>query len=127
MMSTSMFCLFIAMILPYLARVPVAIGMKRQKGGYDNEMPRVQQQKLEGFAQRALGAHHNSFEALILFATALFIASQGTVDTKMLDMLAMVFIGVRVGYIITYVAGFAVARSVFWFIGIICIFWIALL
>ena len=126
-MTTPLICLFLAMLLPYVARVPVAIGMGKAQGGYDNNTPRLQQLKLEGLPQRALGAHKNSFEALLIFASALFIASQGEVDATRLNQLCMVFVGARVAYILTYLADMAIGRSVFWFVGFGVSLWIAVL
>ena len=65
-MSVIITCLFIAALLPILAKAPVAYAMN-QLGGYDNKHPREQQSKLTGFGGRALGAHQNSFESLINF------------------------------------------------------------
>jgi len=38
--------------------------------GYNNSHPREQQSKLTGFGARALTAHQNAFESLIIFAPA---------------------------------------------------------
>lgn len=63
-MTILIICLFIAMVLPIVAKIPVAIAMNNA-GGYDNNHPRAQQAKLTGFGARALAAHQNAFESLI--------------------------------------------------------------
>ncbi|HHF7348431.1 TPA: MAPEG family protein [Legionella feeleii] len=73
-MLTLTLCLFIACLLPYLAKIPVVIMMKRQPGGYDNKQPRAQQAALTGIGARAVAAHQNSFESLIIFSTAALTA-----------------------------------------------------
>ena len=65
-MTILIVCLFIACLLPYLAKIPTAIAMKNQPGGYDNNHPRAQQAMLTGFGARAVAAHQNSFESLII-------------------------------------------------------------
>ncbi len=39
-MYTLIICLFIACIIPYLAKIPAALEMKNQPTGYDNHYPR---------------------------------------------------------------------------------------
>ena len=72
------YCLIAAALLPYAAKIPVAFAMANI-GGYDNQHPRSQQAKLEGFGARAFAAHQNAFESLLIFAIAclLAIASDG--------------------------------------------------
>ena len=65
-MNTLLTCLFIAMLLPYLAKGPVAWAMAKA-GGYDNHHPRSQQAQLTGFGARALAGHQNAFESLLIF------------------------------------------------------------
>ena len=71
MVSSLLITLFIAMLLPFLAKAPLAAAMQKA-GGYDNNNPRAQQAALTGFGQRANAAHYNSFEALLIYACAVF-------------------------------------------------------
>ena len=71
-MNTLIVCAIIAALLPYLAKAPVAIAMNKLDG-YDNRHPRAQQSKLTGFGARALAAHQNSFESLLIFTIALVV------------------------------------------------------
>ncbi|HBY84354.1 MAG TPA: hypothetical protein DEO86_00605, partial [Colwellia sp.] len=72
-MEILIICLFLALLLPLLAKGPVAYAMAKL-GGYNNNHPREQQSKLTGFGARALAAHQNAFESLILFAPAIILA-----------------------------------------------------
>ena len=72
-MNTLIYCLIAAALLPYLVKIPVAVAMNRL-GGYDNNHPRDQQAKLQGFGARALAAHQNAFESLIVFSAAILLA-----------------------------------------------------
>jgi len=62
-------CVLIAVLLPYLAKAPLALAMSKESR-YDNHYPRSQQARLTGFGARALAAHQNSFESLIIFSAA---------------------------------------------------------
>ena len=66
-MTTLLTCLLIAMLLPYLAKGPVAIAMAKL-GGYDNSHPREQQSKLTGYGARAVAGHQNAFESLLYYS-----------------------------------------------------------
>ena len=117
------YCLIIAALLPYVAKVPVAKAMKNQGGGnlsgYDNKLPREQQKKLTGFGARCLAAHENSFEALIIFSAALLL----TIATGHTDVfsvtLSIVFIVCRIAYLVFYWINWDKLRSTVWAIALI--------
>lgn len=114
--------LFIAMLLPFLAKAPLVIAMNRQPGGYNNRNPRKQQASLTGFGERATAAHYNSFEALIVYACAVFIvAYTGTVDSTTIA-LAWVFVASRVLYLICYWYNHSTIRSLIWLAGMVAAF-----
>lgn len=119
-MSGLIWALLAVVLLPYLARIPVARAMN-QLGGYDNHLPREQQAKLQGLGARANAAHYNSFEALQLFlaAFAACVAS-GNTDSTM-QLLAWLYVACRVGFIVCYLADWALARSTVWMIGVIAV------
>ncbi|MCL5254584.1 MAG: MAPEG family protein [Gammaproteobacteria bacterium] len=124
-MSALLTTLLIAMFLPYLAKVPLIKAMN-DRGGYDNRHPRQQQAALEGFGARANAAHYNSFEALIIYAIAVFIViSVGNVDTLAIA-LGWTFIVARIGYMVCYWFDKASLRSLIWLVSMIACFWLAL-
>ncbi len=123
-MFTMVLCLFIAVMLPMLAKGPVAAAMHKL-GGYNNKHPRAQQAQLTGFGARALAAHQNAFEAVIMFAPAALSAMIVGVSKEM-ELAAMVFIGARVVYNLLYLANLHLFRSLTWAVGLGCtvyIFW----
>lgn len=124
-MTTSLLLtLFIAMLLPFLAKAPLAFAMQKS-GGYDNHNPRAQQAALQGFGQRANAAHYNSFEALLIYACAVFSAvGLNAVDSVALT-LGWVFIASRVAYLACYWLDYATTRSLMWLIGMLAAFSIA--
>ncbi|WP_371373245.1 MAPEG family protein [Thalassotalea aquiviva] len=120
-MITLIWCLIIAALLPYLAKIPLAIAMNKS-GGYDNNHPRAQQANLQGFGARALAAHQNAFESLIVFSSAILLAIATNSTTDTVQLLALIHIGARVVYNILYLINISTFRSIFWAVGIGCSF-----
>jgi len=120
-MTALIVCLFIALLLPLLAKGPVAYAMAKQ-GGYNNNHPREQQSKLTGFGARALAAHQNAFESLIIFAPALLLAIASFNNNKVIVQLAVVHIIARIVYNILYLANVSSLRSLAWALATFCSF-----
>lgn len=119
-MSTIIICLFISVLLCYLSRLPVAIAMNKARGGYNNQYPREQQSSLDGFGARAVAAHQNSFEALLVFSTAAITAIASNHITPMVEYLSITYVVLRVIYHALYLLDQAALRSLVWSIGLIC-------
>lgn len=120
-MITLIWCLFIAAALPYIAKIPLAFAMIKA-GGYDNNHPREQQANLTGFGARALAAHQNAFESLIVFSIAILLAMVTNTTGDTIQLLAMVHIGARIIYNGLYLVNIGVLRTLFWLIAIACSF-----
>lgn len=120
-MITLTCCLFIAALLPFIAKIPVAIAMAKA-GGYDNNHPREQQASLTGFGSRALAAHQNAFESLIIFSTAILLAIATNTTSEKIQLLALVHVGARVIYNLLYLINIGVLRSLSWVVAIGCSF-----
>ncbi len=116
-MNTLIYCLIAAALLPYLAKIPVAIAMNKL-GGYDNDHPRDQQAKLQGFGARALAAHQNAFESLIVFSASILLAIATNTVNESVQLFAILHIGFRVAYHILYLANIGVMRSICWAVAI---------
>ena len=86
----------------------------RKQGGYDNGEPRAWLARQEGWKARANAAQANSFEAFPLFAAAVIVAHQLGAPQTRIDILAVVFLTLRIIYIVMYVAGLPTARSAIW-------------
>lgn len=120
-MTTMIFCLFIAVLLPFLAKIPVAYAMNKL-GGYNNNHPREQQSKLTGFGARALAAHQNAFESLIIFAPAVLLAIATQNTNENITLLAIVHICARIAYNLLYLMNIDKVRSLVWFVATISSF-----
>lgn len=115
-MSILIWCLFITILLPILSKGPVAYAQNKL-GRYDNNNPRAQQATLTGFGARALAAHQNAFESLILFAPALLLAIATNNTGSLIEQLAITHVIARLCYHILYLLNWGTLRSLVWFIG----------
>ena len=120
-MTTLIICLFFALLLPLLAKGPVAYAMAKLSG-YNNNHPRDQQSKLTGFGARALAAHQNAFESVILFAPAVILALVTGNTQQNIIILAVVHVISRVLYNILYLLDLSLLRSIVWAISTLCSF-----
>ncbi|QPL43002.1 MAPEG family protein [Pseudoalteromonas sp. A41-2] len=118
-MTTLILCALIAVLLPYLAKVPVAFAQNKL-AGYDNKHPREQQSKLTGFGARALAAHQNSFESLIVFGVALAVVMSTNNVYHVTETLAVMHVVSRVMYCIFYYINQDILRSLVWLVGYVC-------
>lgn len=118
--TVAYWCVLIAALLP-IACAGLAksgrMGKPRREGGYDNVNPREWLARQTDWRARANGAQANSFEALPFFIGAVIIAHQLGAHQAWLDVLAFVFIVLRMLYIMMYVAGMGSARSAVWCLG----------
>ena len=90
------------------------MGKPRREGGYDNTNPRNWLARQKDWRARANAAQANSFEALPLFMAAVIIAHQLGAHQARLDILAFMFVVLRILYIMMYVSDMATARSAVW-------------
>jgi uncharacterized MAPEG superfamily protein len=110
-------CVLIACVLPivcaWLAKRGM-FGVSRRQGGYDNHNPRAWMATQTGARARANAAQANSFEALPFFIAAVLMAHQLKAGQTVVDILAALFVALRIVYIMMYVADAAALRSAVW-------------
>ncbi len=116
-MTILLICALLAVLMPYLAKAPIAFAMNKLDG-YDNKHPRDQQAKLTGFGARALAAHQNCFEALAVFAVALAVVLGTSNVHQITELLAITHIIARILYCVFYYLNLDVLRSLVWFVGL---------
>lgn len=116
-MTIPFVCVLIAFLLIYVARVPVAVAMKRQ-GAYNNNTPRDQAAALEGWGRRAYAAHLNTIEAFPPFAAGVIICYLAKGSLTGATLLSLIFIAARITYPLLYIADLATLRSSVWGIGL---------
>jgi uncharacterized MAPEG superfamily protein len=110
-------CVLVAVILPIICAGIAkygAFGKPRREGGFDNGEPRAWLARQTDWRARANAAQANSFEALPFFVGAVIIAHQLQAPQARIDILAFVWILLRLIYILMYVAGLPGIRSAVW-------------
>ena len=115
-------CVLVAALLPIVCAGIAKGGMfskPRREGGYDNVEPRAWLARQTDWRARANAAQANSFEALPFFIGAVVIAHQLGAHQASLDLLAILFIVLRLAYILLYVGGQGSARSAVWFLALL--------
>lgn len=121
-MTIANWCVLAACLLPIvtigLAKARSAT-LQREAGRYDNENPREWANALSGWQQRANAAQQNGFEALPLFIAAVLLAQQAHANQDRIDRLALLFIALRIVYIITYLMGQGTLRTFVWIAGLV--------
>jgi len=114
-------CVLLAALLPIVCAGIAKAGMfgkSRKDGGYDNGNPRAWLAAQTDWRARANAAQANSFEAFPFFIGAVIIAHQlGAVQAR-LDVLAFVYVVLRIVYIMMYVSGLANMRSIIWSVAL---------
>ncbi len=112
-MTIAFWCLLVVAVLPI-----VCAGIAKAGGeAYDNHNPREWLDRQEGFRKRATAAQQNSWEAFGFFTAAVFVAHASGGPSEAVDQMAMAFVVARALYILTYVADWAMLRTLVWFAG----------
>ena len=115
-------CVLVAAVLPIVCAGIAKSGMLTTapaKGGYDNNNPRSWLARQTDWRSRANAAQANTFEALPFFFAAVIIAHMLQAPQTRLDILALIFIMLRIAYVIMYVGDLAKARSGVWILALL--------
>jgi uncharacterized MAPEG superfamily protein len=116
-MTIANWCVLVACLLPTasigLAKLASAKA-PRGEGRYNNKRPREWLAGLTGWQSRANAAQMNGFEALPLFIAGVILAQQAQADQGSIDLLALIFIGLRVAYVAMYLANIDALRTLVW-------------
>jgi uncharacterized MAPEG superfamily protein len=113
-MTIAEWCIFASLMLYLLSIASVKwIGFRR----FDNSRPRDPAFYQDPIASRALGAHQNGIEAFPFFAVAILLAEFRASPQNLIDELAVLFVIVRVAYVLTYLGNRPTLRSILWSIG----------
>ncbi len=110
-------CVLIAALLPIVCAGIAksgGAGKPRSQGGFDNDDPRAWLARLTDWHARANAAQANSFEALPFFIGAVVIAHLLGAQQARLDILAFVYIVLRLLFIMFYIGGLSTLRTLAW-------------
>ena len=115
-------CVLVAAVLPIVCAGIAKSGMfskSPREGGYDNHQPRAWLARQTDWRARANAAQANTFEALPFFFAAVIIAHQLQARQAALDILAFIFVALRIAYVVMYVADMAKTRSAVWSLALL--------
>jgi uncharacterized MAPEG superfamily protein len=118
-MTTPLWCLFVAVLLPYVWAGVAGKTRKEQFGTLESRTPRVQQSQTLDRAARAQGAHLNSFEALAYFTPAVLVAHLTRANATHVTILAVLFVVCRILHGVFYVADVPTLRTMCFAIGLL--------
>ncbi len=120
-MPVAHWCILAACLLPVLtiglAKAGSVLAKGRNGEMFDNNHPREWAARLTGWQQRAHAAQMNGFEALPLFIAAVVLAQQSHAEQGRIDALALVFVAIRIIYVIVYLMNLGTLRSLVWGAG----------
>lgn len=126
-MTIAVGSIIFAALMMMFSKAPLAIAQGRSEGGYDNNNPREQQDKLTGFGRRALASHQNAIEAFPLFAAGVLLALWAQAPMETVNMLCLAFVVSRVAYTVFYLLDVATLRSLVWAVGFVSSIWLMVL
>jgi uncharacterized MAPEG superfamily protein len=113
-MTVAEYCVFGVVALYLLTIVPIKwIGFRQ----YDNSKPRDPTFYADAIRVRALGAHQNGIEAFPFFAVAVLLAEFRGAPQNRINELAVLFLIVRIAYVLTYIGNRPWLRSILWSVG----------
>jgi uncharacterized MAPEG superfamily protein len=113
-MTIAEWCVFGAVLLYLLTIAPFkAIGFRR----FDNSRPRDPAFYDDPLRARALGAHINGIETFPFFAAAVLLAEFRIGPQRLIDELAVLFLIVRIAYVLTYLGDRPTLRTILWSLG----------
>ena len=113
-MTIAEWMIFAAVLLYLLTLAPVkALG----GGEFKNSDPRNPAFYEKPLRKRALGAHVNGIETFPFFAAAVLLAEFRVCPQAMIDGLAIAFVAVRFAFVLAYVGGRPIARTLIWNLG----------
>jgi uncharacterized MAPEG superfamily protein len=115
-MTLAEWCIFGAVILYLMTIAPFKAANART---FDNSKPRDPAFYDNPLRSRALSAHLNGIETFPFFAAAVLLAEFRGAPQNLIDELAVLFVIVRVAYVLTYIGNRPRLRSILWNIGFI--------
>tara|TARA_A100001037_G_C15128203_1_gene627378 strand:+ start:2021 stop:2407 length:387 start_codon:yes stop_codon:yes gene_type:complete len=119
-MTTTLWCLFIVVLLPFLLSVLGHYHRAKQLGQIDNKNPRLQATQLTGIGARIYAAQSNAWEAIMLFAPAALTSVITGVDPEVAAPWAIAFVAARVLHAVFYITDQDKLRSLAFIGSMVC-------
>lgn len=123
-MTIPLWCLVIAVFIPYVLTGMGAYYRKQQFGMIDNHYPRTQATQFEGAGARVYAAQANAWEALAVFAAAVIVAHLAGANPAQSANAAMLFVVARVLHGALYWKDIAAMRTLAFIVGLGSCIWL---
>ncbi len=119
-MSIEIYWLTLTLIMTALFSVPYVIDRIVTKGIWPAlSLPKSELGRHSPWAERAMQAHENAVENLVLFAPAVLAAHALGVSTPATKLAAACYFFARLVHYVVYTAGIAVARTLSYAVGLV--------
>ena len=116
--ATAVWAMVVASLLPVVMAMTAKVF-----GGFgvaDNAHPRDFLQQTTGASARANAAQQNSYETLPIFLAAVIAAMLLFVPQSIINILAWLYVIIRIGYCVAYITNLATFRSILWVLSMAC-------
>ncbi|MBE0442795.1 MAPEG family protein [Psychrobacter sp. FME13] len=116
--ASAIWAMVVASLLPWLVSI-----VAKASGGFkirNNAHPRDFLQHSTGMAARANAAQQNSYETLPIFLAAVLVAMLFFVPQSIINVLAWLYVLIRIGFCVAYIANLATFRSILWVLSMAC-------
>lgn len=116
--ASAIWAMVVASLLPWTVSI-----IAKVSGGFrirNNAHPREFFQNATGMAARANAAQQNSYETLPIFLAAVLTAMLFFVPQSIINVLAWLYVLIRVGFCVAYITNLATFRSILWVLSMAC-------
>ncbi len=116
--ASAIWAMIAASLLPWAVSLVAKIS-----GGFkirNNAHPRDFMQSTTGIAARADAAQKNSYETLPVFLAAVLTAMLLFVPQSIINVLAWLYVMIRIGYCTAYITNLSTFRSILWVLSMAC-------
>jgi len=116
--ASAIWAMVVASLLPWVMSI-----IAKASGGFkirNNAHPRDFFQNATGMAARANAAQQNSYETLPIFLAAVLTAMLFFVPQSIINVLAWLYVLIRIGFCVAYITNLATFRSILWTLSMAC-------
>lgn len=123
-MTLPFWCLLVVVLLPIVLALLGGYFKTQQFGTLDNKNPRIQALQLTGTGARVNAAQQNAWEALAMFASAVFVAHLAGASATWSGVASVVFLLARLLHPAFYIADLDKARSLSFGVAFLSVLWL---
>ena len=116
--ASAIWAMVVASLLPWVMSI-----IAKASGGFkirNNAHPRDFFQNATGMAARANAAQQNSYETLPIFLAAVLTAMLFFVPQSIINILAWLYVLIRIGFCVAYITNLSTFRSILWTLSMAC-------